>query len=135
MMIYNFHIYNGLGNCLFTLNEESDESTKLLYGFLYSLKSFANRISPVLHKDNHFFTFSTTTYQLLFLELPTSIKLVLVVAPSPGKTNEYYKAMLAELHRVVYVDYVVRNPLEKRGDVIIESVLFRERIADFLNKI
>jgi len=88
-----------------------------------------------LHKDNHFFTFSTTTYQLLFLELPTSIKLVLVVAPSPGKTNEYYKAMLAELHRVVYVDYVVRNPLEKRGDVIIESVLFRERIADFLNKI
>jgi len=58
-----------------------------------------------------------------------------VVAPSPGKSNEYYKQMLTELYRVVYVDYVVRNPLEKKGDVVIESVLFRERLADFLNKI
>ncbi|KAI1296643.1 Trafficking protein particle complex subunit 1 [Halotydeus destructor] len=136
-MIYNFHLYHKNGDCLFSLNnEENDfEGTKLLYGFLYSLKSFSNRISPILIKDNNFLTYSTTTYQLIFLEMPTSMKMVLIVAPNPSKSNDYYKQMLAELYRTVYVEYVVKNPLEKPGSTIIKSTLFREKLVEFLTKV
>lgn len=137
MTIYNFHIFNRNGNCLFTLNqdENDNEATALLYGFLYSLKSFANRVSPVIIKDNNFLTYTTSTYQLLFMEMPTSMKMVLIVAPNPNKSNEYYKQMLSELYRVVYVEYVVKNPAEKLRDCsTITSLLFRERLVDFLNK-
>jgi len=136
-MIYNFHIFNRNGSCLFTLNQEEhdNEGTELLYGFLYSLKSFSNRVSPVIIKDNNFMTYTTTTYQLLFMEMPTSVKFVLVVAPNPSKSNEYYKQMLAELYRVIYVEYVVKNPVENRGSSVITSLLFKERLIEFLNKI
>lgn len=136
-MIYNFHLFSGNGTCLFSLNteENNDESTGLLYGFLYSLKSFTNRVSPIIVKDNTFFTYSTSSYQLLFLEMPTSMKLVLVVAPNPSKSNEYYKQTLNELYRVVFVEYVVKNPVGRRNPNCIESILFREKLVEFLNKI
>jgi hypothetical protein len=141
MTIYNFHVFHGNGNCIFSLNQESeqendnDNTTKLLYGFLYSLKSFSNRMSPVLLKDNTFFTYSTSTYQLIFLEMPTSLKMVLIVDPSPTKSNEYYKQKLREFYRTIYVEFVVRNPIIKTTGQSVDFLLFRDKVSDFMNKV
>jgi len=134
-MIYNLHLFDGSGNCIFSLNrEEREEDTKLLYGFLYSLKSFSLRIAPVLLKENSFFTYSTNCYQLLFLEMATSLKLVLLVNPDVSKSNEYYKQMLREFYRTVYVEYVIKNPIKPKPGAVIDSLLFKEKVVEFLSK-
>lgn len=141
MTIYNFHIFHGNGSCIFSLNQDSDQqqdndnTTRLLYGFLYSLKSFSNRMSPVLLKDNSFFTYSTSTYQLIFMEMPTSLKMVLIVDPCPTKGNEYYKQKLREFYRTVYVEFVVRNPLLNTTGQSVDFLLFRDKVTDFMNKV
>jgi len=79
MILFNFHIFDGKGNCLFSLKKDKGEdSDRLLYGFLWSLKSFSNRITPVIIKENHFFTYTTNCYQLVFMEMQTSVKFVMV---------------------------------------------------------
>lgn len=133
-MIYNLHIFDGNGLCRFSLNrEEKDDSTKLLYGFLYSLKSFTQRIGPILMKDNNFLTYSTNAYQLIFYEMPTSIKFVLIVSPDLTKNNEYYKQLLRDMYRIVYVEYYVKNPI--KNDSTIDSQLFRDKLIEFFSKV
>lgn len=133
-MIYNFHLFDGNGNCLFSLNkEEKEDITKLLYGFLYSLKSFGQRIAPILMRDSNFMTYTTNSYQLVFYEMPTSVKFVLIVNPDPSRTNEFYKQLLRELHKNVYVEYVVKNPIQYKNPV--DSLLFREKIVEFFSRL
>jgi len=137
MTIYNFHLFHGNGNCIFSLNHdnEDDNTTQLLYGFLYSLKSFSNRMSPVLVKDNTFFTYSTSTYQLVFMEMPTSLKMVLIVDPNPTKGNEYFKQKLRDLYQHIYVEYVVRNPILNTTGQSVDHQLFRDKVTEFMSKI
>ena len=133
-MIYNFHIFDGNGVCRFSLNrEDKDESTKLLYGFLYSLKSFTQRIGPILIKDNNFVTYSTSAYQLIFYEMATSVKFVLIVSPDLTKNNEYYKQLLRDMYRIVYVEYYVKNPIKEQ--TVIDSQLFRDKLIEFFSKV
>ena len=133
-MIYNFHIFDGTGLCRFSLNgEEREDSTKLLYGFLYSLKSFTQRIGPILAKDNNFLTYGTNAYQLIFYEMPTSVKFVLIVSPDVTKNNEYYKQLLRDMYRIVYVEYYVKNGIQ--SDSLIDSQLFRDKLVEFFSKV
>jgi len=137
MTVFNLHLFDAHGECLFSLNpEDKNEYNKLLYGFLYSLKSFAMRLNPNISKDNlvPFFTYHTSTYQLIFLEMATSLKMVLIVAPDSTKNNEYYKQLLREFHRQVYVDYVVKNPIQQTGTPI-DSLLFRDKAVEFISKL
>lgn len=137
MTIFNLHLFDGKGECLFSLNKEDrNEYHKLLYGFLWSLKSFTQRLNPNIVKDNivTFFTYHTSTYQLIFMEMATSLKMVLIVAPDQTKNNDYYKQLLRDFHRHVFLDYFVKNPVEKSGTPI-ESQLFREKAVEFLSKV
>jgi len=134
-MIYNFHIFDGNGLCRFSLNrEDNEDSTRLLYGFLYSLKSFTARIGPVVSKDNNFMTYSTNAYQLIFYEMATSVKFVLLVSPDSTKNNEYYKQLLRDMYRIVYVEYYVKNGIRSESQVI-DSQLFRDKLVEFFSKV
>lgn len=137
-MLLNFHLFDGLGRCLFTLNrEERDdrgEDTQLLYGFLYSLKSFAQKITPSLGADGGagcFFTYQTSAYQLVYLEMPTGVRLVLIVSrDAPARSNDYFRQLLKDFYRSVYVEYHVKNPLRTANQPI-DSAIFRDRLVDF----
>ena len=56
-MIYNLYMFNPLGQCLYYGEWErtkvpamsQDEEFKLVYGMLYSLKSFVSRITPAMY--------------------------------------------------------------------------------------
>lgn len=136
-MIYNFHIFDGKGNCLFSLhqNKGGEDNNKLLFGFLYTMKSFSNRITPVLMKEHNFFICATSAYQLVFSEMPTSIKFILVCNRDTTRTNSYYKQLLRDLYRTVYVEHHVKNPVADPHSTNLESQLFREKVNEFLSKL
>ncbi|KAH9416702.1 blocked early in transport 5 [Dermatophagoides pteronyssinus] len=129
MAIYNFHIFDGSGNCLFSLTP-SDKSTEILYGFLYSLKSFVQRISPSLQMDNNFFFYQTSDYNLVFYEFATSIKFVLITSYDMKRDSQFYREMMIQLHKRVYVEYHVKNAIASCKTI--DSQLFRQQLTAFL---
>ncbi|CAG2123434.1 unnamed protein product, partial [Medioppia subpectinata] len=98
-----------------------------------SLKSFTARIGPILRRDNDFLTYSTNAYQLIFYEMPTSVKFVLLVSPDATKNNEYYKQLLRDMYRIVYVEYYVKNVIKTES--VIDSQLFRDKLIEFFSKV
>lgn len=111
MTIHNFHIFDSSGNCLFALHDsDKTEQQKILYGFMYSLKSFMNRMTPNLHRDNNFFLYSTSHYHLFFHEFPTSIKFVFILSADMRNDSDFYRELSTQIYREIYVQYVVKNP-------------------------
>ncbi|UXI22082.1 Muscle-specific protein 20 [Sarcoptes scabiei] len=82
MFLQNFLIFDRIGTCLFTLNPDP-KIISILYGFLYSLESFVQRISPKISKDNDFFHYSTSNYFLVFYKTPSNLKFILIVSNDP----------------------------------------------------
>lgn len=117
------YIYNREGKCLFSLNEEEDEEKhKLVYGFLQTIISFIAHFNDT----TDFITYSTETYQFSVLTLPTGYKIVLITT-NVNRTKEYYKRILKQFYKDVYVELVVKNPVIKPGHEI-TSNLFREQV-------
>lgn len=117
------YIFSRDGKCLFSLNEDEDEEKhKLIYGFLQTIISFISHFNDT----TDFITYSTETYQFSVLTLPTGYKIVLITT-NTNKTKEYYKRVLKQFYRDIYVELVVKNPVIKPGQEI-DSQLFREQV-------
>lgn len=117
------YIFSREGQCLFSLNEDEDaEKHKLIYGFLQTIISFIGHFDD----NTEFITYSTETYQFSVQTLPTGYKIVLITSNS-GKPKEYYKRLLKQFYRDIYVELVVKNPVIKPGEEI-TSQLFREQV-------
>lgn len=134
MPLHNVCIFSRSGDCIFSLNQDDPEKNKLLYGFLYSLKSFVTRIDANYKETNDYMTYTTSSYQLVVLELPTSYKIVLIVTVEPTKTNEFYKQLLKQFYKDIYVELVVKNPVIKPGSII-DSKLFKERTTEYYRQL
>lgn len=116
------YIFNRDGKCLFSLNEEEDEEKhKLVYGFLQTIISFINHFNDA----TDFITYSTETYRFSVLTLPTGYTIVLITS-NTSRTKDFYKRLLKQFYRDVYVELVVKNPVIKPGQEI-TSKLFREQ--------
>lgn len=103
-------------------DEEDEEKHKLIYGFLQTIISFIGHFND----NTEFITYSTETYQFSVQTLPTDYKIVLVTSNS-GRPKEFYKRLLKQFYREVYVELVVKNPVIKPGQEI-TSQLFREQV-------
>lgn len=121
------YIFSRDGRCLFSLNEEEDdEKHRLVYGFLQTIISFITHFND----PTDFITYSTGSYQFSVLTLPTDYKIVLITTVSPSKTKDYYKRIMKQFYRDVYVDLVVKNPVIKPGQEITSS-LFRDKVIQY----
>lgn len=121
------YIFSRDGKCLFSLNEDRDE---LIFGFLQTIISFISHFNGVVNQNNQstdFITYSTETYQFSVLNLPTGYKIVLITN-NAGRTKEFYKKILKQFYKDIYVEYVVKNPVIKPGQDI-DSKLFREMVV------
>lgn len=135
-MIYNLYIFDKAGKLLFytewNRSKQSgiskDEEGKLMYGMLFSLKNFVNKISPYDLKQG-FLCFKTNKYALHYMETPTGLKFVLNTDVNAQKVRE----MLHQLYSNVYVNYVVRNPLCDLQDTI-KSELFRTKLDSYIKQ-
>jgi len=118
-MIYNFYIFNKSGTCIYyeewnrkRPTQNPQEEQKLMFGLLYSLKSFVSKISP---KPCDTFTyFKTNNYKLHFFETATNLKFLILTDIATGNLKEE----LVKIYKDIYVDYVVKNPAYKVGDSI-----------------
>lgn len=123
MKLLGKYIYNREGKCLFSLNEEEDEEKhRLVYGFLQTIISFIEHFDGT----TDFITYSTETYRFSVLTLPTGYKIVLITT-NVNRTKEYYKRIMKQFYKDVYVELVVKNPVIKPGQMI-TSNLFREQV-------
>ncbi|KAK3739958.1 hypothetical protein QZH41_012798 [Actinostola sp. cb2023] len=139
MTIYNMYIFDRHGTCLYyeewnrtKTSEMSREQAsfsgefKLMYGMLYSIKSFVARISPFDSKDG-FLGYSTSKYNLHLYETPTGLKFIMNTDVNTHNARE----TLQDIYSKVYVEYVVKNPLCKLDEPI-QSELFKSKLDAFI---
>ncbi|KAF6147742.1 hypothetical protein GIB67_006715 [Kingdonia uniflora] len=132
-------IYKEWNRSLRTLSSQQDH--KLMFGLLFSLKSFTTKMDPSnVEKGNlgvpqlpgqgcSFHSFRTNTYKLSFMESPSGIKIILVTSPKAGDLRESLKYIYN-----LYVEYVVKNPLYTPGTPI-RSELFNTNLDQYVKNL
>ncbi|XP_026055624.1 trafficking protein particle complex subunit 1-like isoform X2 [Carassius auratus] len=134
MTVHNLYIFDRNGSCLHysewnrkkQAGISKEEEFKLMYGMLFSIRSFISKMSPLDMKDG-FLAFQTSRYKLHYYETPTGIKLVLNT--DLGVPN--CRDTLQQIYSTLYVEYIVRNPLCVLGESL-QSDLFSSKLDSFI---
>ncbi|XP_026093207.1 trafficking protein particle complex subunit 1-like [Carassius auratus] len=134
MTVHNLYIFDCNGSCLHysewnrkkQAGISKEEEFKLMYGMLFSIRSFISKMSPLDMKDG-FLAFQTSRYKLHYYETPTGIKLVLNT--DLGVPN--CRDTLQQIYSTLYVEYIVRNPLCVLGESL-QSDLFSSKLDSFI---
>jgi len=134
MTIHNLYIFDRNGTLihygewnrkkLSTMSKE--EEGKLVYGMLFSLRSFLEKISPLDLKDNSF-CYRTSKYKMNYWESPTGVKFVMNTDLSCLNAKE----LLRVIYQMIYVEYVVKNPVCPMGEYI-HSELFAQKLDELV---
>ena len=120
-----------------------EEEAKLLYGMLFSLKSFSAKLSPVDMKQG-FTSYKTNVYRLSLYETPSSLKFVLntdneasqqEVSSHPSYLlflqSFQIRELLSGLYCQVYVEIASKSPMLVPGEMI-TSNLFRTKLDQYM---
>ncbi|KAF6720252.1 Trafficking protein particle complex subunit 1 [Oryzias melastigma] len=137
MTVHNIYIFDRNGSCLY-YNEwnrkkqagiSKEEEFKLMYGMLFSIRSFVSKMSPLDMKDG-FLSFQTSKYRLHYLETPSGLKLVLNTDLSVNSARE----TLQHIYSNLYVELVVKNPACSPAPSL-DSELFCSRLDAFVRSL
>ncbi|GAB1600439.1 trafficking protein particle complex subunit 1-like [Argonauta hians] len=134
MPVYNLYIFDKFGTCLYYSEwnrrkhpgMSKEEEYKLMFGMMFSIKSFIHRISPSDMKDG-FLNFKTNIYKLHFYETPSGIKVIMLTDLNVGNIRD----ILHQIYSSLYVEYVVKNPLCALNKPI-TSELFKTKVDEFV---
>jgi hypothetical protein len=141
-IILEFFIFNRSGVCLLHLDlqeeqivvtnkvincdKKSEDRYKLIFGLLFSMKSFVKNLSPKKPEDI-LKTFSTNSYKLHYLELLNGLRFVAISKPiKTDLTN-----MLKDIYSAFYVNFISKNIFIKKDDLI-KSDIFMELVYNYL---
>lgn len=136
MTIFNLYIFDEKGSLLFyrewlrkkhTSMDKEDEG-KLLYGMLFSIKSFVGKLSPTDMKDG-FTCYKTSKYRLNYYETPSGYKFVLNT--DTAVTHPIVRDLLQNIYAKVFVEYVIKNPMYVLGSEI-SSELFETKLDEYV---
>lgn len=171
MTIHNLYIFDKFGTLLYYAEWNrikqsgitKEEEAKLMYGMLFSIKSFVNKISPTDPKDGFLF-YKTNKYALHYLETATGLRFVLpflhlphfekVILSTPLFINCTFfalspkrfvlntdisatsvKEFLQQYYAKVWVEYVIKNPLWVPGTPLNEQFdLFKQKSDQFIRQ-
>lgn len=158
-IIHEFFIFNRLGACLYHIdidqtaknyaelqsNQESysphnkaidvftdpklENRYKLIFGLLFSIKSFVKNVSPNKGQD-YLKTYSTRKYKLHFVEFMTGIRFILLTTPIKGDLT----TQLKDLFKGLYVNFVSKNVFTEK-DEIIKNEIFSQLIYNYFQEL
>lgn len=137
MTVYNIYIFDKHGTCLFykswngkkTRSLPEDQEFKLMYGMIFSIKSFISRMSDKTSKDS-FVSYKTSQYKLHYYESPTGIKIILNTDVNVGRLQD----TLQHIYKKIFVEYVVCNP-QCKPDSWVESELFAKTLTQYVESL
>lgn len=161
MTIYNLYIFDKYGTLLHYAEWNrikqsgitKEEEAKLMYGMLFSIKSFVNKISPIDPKEGFLF-YKTNKYALHYLETATGLKWVPICrfvlfsfAPllqlnrvfvfrfvlNTDTAATAVKEFLQQYYAKIWMEYVVKNPLWMPG-MPVTSDLFKQKSDQFIRQ-
>eukprot|EP00698_Gefionella_okellyi_P003043 TRINITY_DN12864_c0_g1_i1.p1 TRINITY_DN12864_c0_g1~~TRINITY_DN12864_c0_g1_i1.p1 ORF type:complete len:141 (-),score=14.04 TRINITY_DN12864_c0_g1_i1:498-920(-) len=117
MPLYSLYIYDRTGTCLFYEQWQRKrqavnlkEEQKLVYGLLFILKQFSQKLSPKQPTDG-FQRFTTNTYKMHYLETPSGIRFVITTDTSVGDLKD----VLRHIYGQFFVELVVKSPSYQPG--------------------
>ncbi|CDW79051.1 trafficking protein particle complex subunit 1-like [Stylonychia lemnae] len=119
-----FHL-DFTGTINFEKTTDVHSRQKLIFGLIWSLKSFSQMLS--VKPLQNFRNYSTSKYKLHIYELPTGLKLILITTPS--KPDQLEK--LQQLFQQLYVPLVSRNMFCQPNSKI-HCKVFTEKVTEFL---
>jgi len=136
MTIHNLYIFDRHGTLLFYhewlrnkhTSMSKEEEAKLLYGMIFSLKSFVNKLSPTDLKEG-FLSYKTSKYRLNFFETTSSIKFILNTDNESNQTE--IRELMSGIYTQIYVEYAAKSPMICQGEMI-TSNLFRNKLNQFV---
>ncbi|XP_050534487.1 trafficking protein particle complex subunit 1 isoform X2 [Daktulosphaira vitifoliae] len=105
-----------------------EEEAKLMYGMLFSIKSFVSKISPHDPKQG-LLCYKTNKYALHYYESLTGIKFILNTDISVKNVRD----LLQQLYKDIFVEYVVKNTECEMGQPIV-SELFQNKLDQFIKQ-
>ncbi|XP_015260188.1 trafficking protein particle complex subunit 1 isoform X2 [Cyprinodon tularosa] len=137
MTVHNLYIFDRNGSCLF-YNEwnrkkqagiSKEQEFKLMYGMLFSIRSFASKMSPQDMKDG-FLSFQTSKYRLHYYETASGLMFVMNTDLSVSNARD----TLQHIYSNLYVELIVKNPLCPSSQTL-DSELFSSRLDSFIRSL
>ena len=102
------------------------EESKLLFGFLFSLKQLVGKISP--RKSGGFYACSTSAYRLHYFETASGLRFVLTT--DLGATD--MREALRHVYSNIFVECLTKNPLYTPGEPI-SCPLFTQTLERYMS--
>jgi len=111
------------------LSKEDD--AKLIFGLVFSLRNMVRKLGG---EDDAFLSYRTGEYKLHYYETPTRLKFVMLTDTKADRM----RAVLHQIWALLYVEYVVKNPLspvEHPGGIGVACTLFEQGLDTFVAQV
>jgi hypothetical protein len=141
--IHEFFIFNRMGVCLLhidlqeeqfnpnnkatSMTKEKEDRYKLIFGLLFSMKSFIKNLSTRKNEDS-LKAYSTNSYKLHYLELLNGLRFLLLTKPMKQDLNN----LLKEIYSSLYVTFISKNIFMEKDEPI-KNEIFLELVYSYLN--
>ena len=110
-------------------NKENEHRYKLIYGMLFSMKSFVKTLSPTKNQDS-LKSFNTSNYKLHYIEFINGLRFIFISTPSNIDLGDE----LRNIHRLFYTPLISKNVFNSQEEQI-KNEVFLEKVYNYVSKL
>jgi len=112
-----------------TANKENEHRYKLIYGMLFSMKSFVKTLSPKKNDDS-LKMFVTSNYKLHYIEFINGLRFLFLTTPKLGYLGEE----LRNIHKFFYTNLISKNVFINLEEQI-KNEIFIEKVSNYIENL